>query len=251
MRNKNNQYKIYALKDPDTKEIRYVGATCQPLYQRLSNHIYYAKKRNGTHVHNWINSLLKINKNPIIEIIEAVSEHNWEEKEKHWIAVHKIKFNLTNISEGGKGLVKSRSLSSRERSAIGHFIPIVQLNSLGKFINEYSSIKNAERKTGISNTNIGNVLGGRNKTAGGYQWLYKTNYDNTNDYVLNKNVLNSGYSKKVLRKNIETNEEIIYNTINEACSHNNIEYSMLKKIIKTGRSICTFIFSLEKVEDIV
>jgi hypothetical protein len=251
MRNKNNQYKIYVLKDPDTKEIRYVGATCQPLYQRLSNHIYYAKKRNCTHVHNWIFSLLQINKKPTIETIEVVTENTWEEREKYWISFYKIEFDLTNLHEGGKGLVKIRNLSSRERSAMGHYIPIVQLNSAGMFINEFSSIREAEIKTGISNTNIGNVLGGRNKTAGGYQWLYKSNYDSKNIYTLNKKNSDIGYAKQILRKNIETNEEITYNTISEACNHNNLEYSMLNKIIKTGRSICNFVFSWKKVEDIV
>ena len=37
----------------------------------------------------------------------------------------------------------------------------------------YLSIKNAERRTGISASNICQVLKGKRKTAGGYSWRYK------------------------------------------------------------------------------
>ena len=43
----------------------------------------------------------------------------------------------------------------------------------GILISEYSSIANATRDTGISNSRIINCCNGRTKTAGGFQWKYK------------------------------------------------------------------------------
>lgn len=49
---------------------------------------------------------------------------------------------------------------------------VIQLGKSGSKIKEFPSIIEAERKTGISNGCIGEVLHGRRKTAGGYIWQY-------------------------------------------------------------------------------
>lgn len=53
--------------------------------------------------------------------------------------------------------------------------PVLQFDKNGNFINEYPSIMDAERKTGIKNSSIGSMLKCRYKTAGGYIWKYKDN----------------------------------------------------------------------------
>jgi hypothetical protein len=243
-------YKIYILKDPRTQEIRYVGVTCQPLYQRLSNHLYYAKKRNCTHVHNWILSLMNENLKPNIEVIEHVTKDNWEKKERYWIKHYKLKTNLTNIDEGGRGLIKSRTLTSRQRSALSHQKPILQLNMQGDVEKEFNSIKEAFLTTGISRTSIGNVLANRSKTAGGYQWIYKSDYSEIIKYN-SDNVNKIGYSKQILRKNVDNKETIIYNSIEDACVSNNLSRSYILTIIRNMQTICGYEFLFYKVEDIV
>lgn len=47
-----------------------------------------------------------------------------------------------------------------------------QLMLDGTFINTYESIREAERKTGISHYGIGDVLRGKTKTSGGFKWEY-------------------------------------------------------------------------------
>ena len=47
-----------------------------------------------------------------------------------------------------------------------------QFTKEGKFIAEYISMKEAERRTGISNNNIGSCCKGNLKSAGGYKWEY-------------------------------------------------------------------------------
>ena len=56
-----------------------------------------------------------------------------------------------------------------------HYIyKICQYDKNGNFINEYHSIQDAERKTGINHQSICNVcMGKRYKSAGGFVWKYK------------------------------------------------------------------------------
>ena len=64
--------------------------------------------------------------------------------------------------------------TANERRAKKHSIPVLQYDKNGNFINDYPSIKDAERKTGINHQNICNVCRGkRYKSAGGYIWKYK------------------------------------------------------------------------------
>lgn len=52
-------------------------------------------------------------------------------------------------------------------------IEIIQYDKNLNFINEFYSISEAERITGIPNSNIVNCCKGKRKTAGGYIWKYK------------------------------------------------------------------------------
>lgn len=89
--------KIYVLKRPDTKEVRYVGKTIQKLKKRLSGHITKAKYSRSTYVSCWIYNLLINNKRPLIELVEETE--NWIEREKYWITKYN---NLCNHSIGGE-----------------------------------------------------------------------------------------------------------------------------------------------------
>ena len=69
----NREVYIYVLKHPDTLEIRYVGKTVRKLSRRLGNHIANAKgNKHNKHLSNWILSILKEGKRPIIELLELV-----------------------------------------------------------------------------------------------------------------------------------------------------------------------------------
>ena len=54
-------------------------------------------------------------------------------------------------------------------------IPVLQFTKDGKFVNEYKSISEAARCTGINQGNIVSCLKGRLLTAGGFVWKYKNN----------------------------------------------------------------------------
>ena len=53
---------------------------------------------------------------------------------------------------------------------------VFQFDKNGKFISEYPSAMDAERKTGIYNGHIGQVCNGIRKSAGNFVWKYKNDY---------------------------------------------------------------------------
>lgn len=117
---------IYSLSDPDTKEIRYIGKA-NNLKCRLWCHIHEAKyDLKNLHKCNWINSLLKMEKKPVITIIEEVLFEDWKIREIYWI--HQFRewgFNLINMTDGGEyGIISDncrRALSLVKRGQLTGF----------------------------------------------------------------------------------------------------------------------------------
>ena len=55
--------------------------------------------------------------------------------------------------------------------------PIVQLDLKNHFINQYESIREASRQTNVNRQCISFCLQGKYKTAGGFYWMYKEDYE--------------------------------------------------------------------------
>jgi GIY-YIG catalytic domain/NUMOD3 motif len=106
---------IYALSDPRTKEIRYVGKTFD-LKQRLWQHQHDVKKGLNTKKTGWIKSLLKDGYWPTIEELESFPENEfeqWQEAERFWIETLRFYgFRLTNMDSGG-GSGRRASIETR------------------------------------------------------------------------------------------------------------------------------------------
>jgi group I intron endonuclease len=96
------KYKIYFLKHPITKEIRYIGQTSKSLKERLNGHLNYDNK--VSRKANWIKSLKKIGLIPEIEFICSY-ETNQECDEEEIKLIKEYKENgyrLTNDAPGGR-----------------------------------------------------------------------------------------------------------------------------------------------------
>ena len=76
---------IYALKDPETGEIKYVGAT-NNIHKRYQRHCYRDKKPKGPKS-LWCNSLINKGLKPILVVLDAEPE-NWGLAEDYWIKKH-------------------------------------------------------------------------------------------------------------------------------------------------------------------
>jgi hypothetical protein len=110
------EHKIYALVDPRTDEIRYIGFTSQSLDVRLNAHIRRARTKSRLWVCNWMRQLLAENLTPKIQLLESVSG-NWQERESYWITEgHRLEWPITNLTLGGEGtLGHKHTLESRRK----------------------------------------------------------------------------------------------------------------------------------------
>lgn len=93
---------IYALVDPRTDEIRYVGKSDNP-ERRLFEHLSESKKADN-HKDRWIRQLRRNKLVPRVVTIDIVADKEWEKKERGWIAFfRKSGIRLTNSTDGGNG----------------------------------------------------------------------------------------------------------------------------------------------------
>jgi len=89
---------IYGLVDPRDKRVRYVGKSLSPT-KRLEVHL---KDKCNLGKALWIEELQKHKLKPEIIILDKGDEHDWQSRERFWIAEYRRKEpELTNILAGG------------------------------------------------------------------------------------------------------------------------------------------------------
>lgn len=91
----NMSFYIYALVDPDTNQIRYIGMSLDPR-RRLRQHMRETKKNAGKNI--WIDGLKARRRTPYLLILETVAiEADPFERERWWIGFgHYSGWPLTN-----------------------------------------------------------------------------------------------------------------------------------------------------------
>lgn len=99
----NRTWEIYSLSDPRTEEVRYVGVTHNRV-KRINAHINSSKK-GKTHCQKWIRKLLSMNLKPLYSVIEIGTGTAWKDREKFWISEYRKICNLTNLTDGGDGVL--------------------------------------------------------------------------------------------------------------------------------------------------
>jgi hypothetical protein len=91
---------IYALKDPDNGQIRYIGKANNSA-KRLQSHFRDAKRRN-TPVYCWIRKLLIAGKTPQLEVLLVCQKDAWPQYERSLIAEYRASGSrLLNVADGG------------------------------------------------------------------------------------------------------------------------------------------------------
>ncbi len=93
---------VYALSEPSSRDVRYVGWTSRVLSLRLAEHIQHARiGRGSVRKGKWIRSLLAAGLSPVISALETGTGDNWESFEKYWIGRLRPQGLLLNAADGG------------------------------------------------------------------------------------------------------------------------------------------------------
>lgn len=195
---------IYALRDPQTSYVRYVGKANNPS-KRLSAHISRSKISN-IHSANWIRNLVENKMRPIMDILEICEDEKWEDREKFWIAYYRDIYDLTNILDGGEHCATYGRLGSPwseqqrvnyRKARLGFKVlhtkdgnkkradgvrryyennkrKIIQFSLSGEKIKEWNSSVEAGVALKINYSNINNVCSKKSNkhSAGGYMWRF-------------------------------------------------------------------------------
>jgi hypothetical protein len=119
---------VYALRCPESNEVKYIGWTDKRPSVRLAAHITEARNRMGnpsqaiTRKHRWICSILSKGAEPALEIIEQGEGRMGPEAEKRWIAFYLGNgAALVNTTRGGEGPPVSmiqRTTAQRREAAL-------------------------------------------------------------------------------------------------------------------------------------
>lgn len=126
---------IYALKDPDSGEVRYIGKAGNPS-NRLKEHLRETKKATH-HRANWVRSLLKRGVAPVLEVVDEVSLDDWKAAEAAYIEFYKENgAPLVNTVSGGMGGERGQVLSKESRARMsaarmGHLVSAVTRTRIG------------------------------------------------------------------------------------------------------------------------
>ncbi len=243
MINDNNIVYIYTLSD-NLGKVRYVGKTKYPK-RRLKDHITESKKNKTNYKNRWINSLLNINEIPILEIVDEVSNKEWQFWEQFYIQLFKSwGYKLTNATIGGDGtghgihnINYGKKLTSEHKMKCSiklrgesnpfygkkhspyvmkkFYKSVTQYSLDGDIIKVWDSIKDAESTLGIHS--ISSVCNSKILSAGGYIWRF-TKEDNpkkiekikkyrksVNQYDLNGNFIKRWNSVSEAQKTLKIN----------------------------------------------
>lgn len=105
---------IYALIDPRTGDVRYVGATTD-VQRRLREHL---RRKEFRYCSRWIQSLLAEGLTPCVWVLEVVGD-GWQRAERRWIEMFRgLGMAECNIADGGEGTSPGSTKSAETRAKI-------------------------------------------------------------------------------------------------------------------------------------
>lgn len=106
---------IYALSDPITGQLRYIGKANDSA-ERLKSHLRDANRRD-TPVYRWIRKLTNKGLAPAVKVLEVT--HDWQESERRLIALSRARGDkLLNVADGGDEPACSTAVRSSNAVAL-------------------------------------------------------------------------------------------------------------------------------------
>lgn len=97
---------VYALIDPRTDQVRYVGKTVRTAKRRLRRHLAETYMKEKTHKNRWLSVLKRAQLEPKIEVLQTCSslEQLAEAERLHIARLKASGARLTNATDGGDGV---------------------------------------------------------------------------------------------------------------------------------------------------
>jgi group I intron endonuclease len=93
---------IYALCDPRTDDVRYVGKSNDP-EKRLRDHLQC--RSTNVHKDRWLSKLKSQGQKPLLRVLEECDRSDWKDCERFWIAtLLESGAALLNLTDGGDGI---------------------------------------------------------------------------------------------------------------------------------------------------
>lgn len=143
---------------------------------------------------------MNFSKDVLLEVIDEVEENEWMFWEQWWIELfNSWGIKLLNKNKGGGGPeyqtnlskdlignkqrgIKKPTVSNKLKGQkitwdLGTNINVLQFDKQGNFLSEYKSMGEAYNKTGIPASAICEVCKGKRRSAHGYIWVYKNQWD--------------------------------------------------------------------------
>lgn len=160
---------VYALIEPNTLKIRYIGITEQTLQKRLFGHLSDSfLKRDNSRKRSWVISLKNKGYIPIIKLLKVCNTREEALKlESELINKYYVKRRLVNCLDEGKftsrGVKSAKNLKSKK---------VYVYNYEGIFLQEYNSVKETSEQLNITYSTIKKCLRGEYKYAKQYQFSY-------------------------------------------------------------------------------
>ena len=160
---------IYALLDPITEEVRYIGKTIDPK-KRILEHIYDCK-RGSDYKSRWVNSLLDRDLKPLMKLLKVCPLSEYQFYESEYIKIYKSD-KLTNSDESGQGSFRrNKEILKRISDKLGRVV--YQFGLDGDFIREFESVRYAAKSLNLSHSNISRCCNKKMKHTGGYIFSYQ------------------------------------------------------------------------------
>lgn len=161
------QIVIYALIDPRTKSVRYVGQTNNPL-KRYRSHLNTPKSYRTS---LWITELKSNDLQPIYSTLEITDESHWAEREVFWIAHYRqVGCDLINKHPGGGGTVRNQPKSETHRQNLAKSGAqtwyLVDSSGNGSFV---TNLRQFCRENGYHHRLFLHVVSGSRPSAYGYK----------------------------------------------------------------------------------
>lgn len=152
------------------------------------------------------------------EIIELCEQKELDEREKYWINYYNSDETGYNVKDIGFNIYAIKATQK----------PIYCYDLNGNFIQRYISLAEAERLTGINNSNISRAAKTNGRTKQ-YQWSYifKPKINPYKRYIGN---IGKNSIKAVIQYDLEMNEIQQYNSITEASQKTGVNASSISGV---------------------